>query len=189
MERIVDAAETVFADVGYAAATTTRIAQEANVAIGSVYEFFADKQAVAQTLAARYITALPTLYHADPGDADDDPPRLDLVLAGTVDAADRMIRRHPALGPLLQADPKPVDDHSLRRSLHAGLTDHLHRLLATRLPSTDPTRGHAIATMCAMLVRFALEQLAATAPDDRAALVAEIKLAVAAYLAGSLPPP
>ncbi|GAA3214533.1 TetR family transcriptional regulator [Actinocorallia longicatena] len=50
---MLDACAELLDEGGYDALSTTRIAQRANVAIGSVYQFFPDKRAVAQALALR----------------------------------------------------------------------------------------------------------------------------------------
>jgi AcrR family transcriptional regulator len=48
------AAATVFTEVGYAAATTQQIADQANAAIGSIYQFFPDKLAIFHALEAEH---------------------------------------------------------------------------------------------------------------------------------------
>lgn len=50
---MLDACAEILDESGYDGLSTTRIAQRAEVAIGSVYQFFPDKQAVAQALALR----------------------------------------------------------------------------------------------------------------------------------------
>lgn len=50
---MLDACAEILDEDGYDGLTTTRIAQRAEVAIGSVYQFFPDKRAVAQSLALR----------------------------------------------------------------------------------------------------------------------------------------
>ncbi|GLW64486.1 TetR family transcriptional regulator [Actinomadura rubrobrunea] len=50
---MLDACAEILDEDGYDGLTTTRIAQRADVAIGSVYQFFPDKRAVAQALALR----------------------------------------------------------------------------------------------------------------------------------------
>ncbi|ORB58212.1 TetR family transcriptional regulator [Mycobacteroides saopaulense] len=44
--RILDAAAHVFADFGYAAGTTNRIAERADVSIGSLYQYFPNKDSI-----------------------------------------------------------------------------------------------------------------------------------------------
>ena len=47
-------AEAIFIEQGYAAATTKGIAAVAEVPIGTLYQFFPDKEAILQALAERY---------------------------------------------------------------------------------------------------------------------------------------
>jgi AcrR family transcriptional regulator len=53
VQRMLDACAEILDEDGYDRLSTTRIAQRADVAIGSVYQFFPDKRAVAQALALR----------------------------------------------------------------------------------------------------------------------------------------
>ena len=55
VEKILDAAAAVFDEVGYDAATTHLIAAKAGTAIGSVYQFFADKAAIFYAMELRHI--------------------------------------------------------------------------------------------------------------------------------------
>jgi AcrR family transcriptional regulator len=50
---MLDACAEILDEYGYDGLSTTRIAQRADVAIGSIYQFFPDKRAVAQALALR----------------------------------------------------------------------------------------------------------------------------------------
>lgn len=52
--RILDVAEALFVAQGYAATTTNEIAKQAQVPIGSLYQFFSDKKAIVQALTVRY---------------------------------------------------------------------------------------------------------------------------------------
>ena len=54
MEHLLDAADALFAEVGFEQATTNAIAARAGSPIGSLYQFFADKGALLQALANRY---------------------------------------------------------------------------------------------------------------------------------------
>src|SRR2546429_2624375 len=59
---ILDAAETVFARMGYEEATTNHIAAQAQISPGSLYQFFANKEEIAQALASRYTEELQQAY-------------------------------------------------------------------------------------------------------------------------------
>uniref|UniRef100_A0AAU3H8F8 TetR/AcrR family transcriptional regulator n=1 Tax=Streptomyces sp. NBC_01401 TaxID=2903854 RepID=A0AAU3H8F8_9ACTN len=54
-ERILTAAAHVFAEYGYAAGTTNRIAERARISIGSLYQYFPNKDAVLAELLVRHI--------------------------------------------------------------------------------------------------------------------------------------
>jgi AcrR family transcriptional regulator len=51
---LIDAAAELFAEKGYEATTMTEIAQRAGAAIGSLYQFFPSKEALAEALFNRY---------------------------------------------------------------------------------------------------------------------------------------
>ncbi|WP_312867911.1 TetR/AcrR family transcriptional regulator [Amycolatopsis pithecellobii] len=54
-ERILTAAAHVFAEHGYAAGTTNRIAERARISIGSLYQYFPNKDAILAELVIRHV--------------------------------------------------------------------------------------------------------------------------------------
>lgn len=57
VERILDAAARIFHEQGYAGATTNDIADEADVSVGSLYQYFPNKDALLVALTKRHIEA------------------------------------------------------------------------------------------------------------------------------------
>ncbi|WP_133740153.1 TetR family transcriptional regulator [Actinorugispora endophytica] len=55
VQRMLDACAELLDEGGYTELSTTRIAERAGVAIGSVYQFFPDKKAITQALGLRYL--------------------------------------------------------------------------------------------------------------------------------------
>src|SRR3954452_16634060 len=55
LEHVLDTADTLLAREGAGALSMSRVAEEAGVSIGSVYQYFPDKGAVAEALALRYL--------------------------------------------------------------------------------------------------------------------------------------
>jgi len=55
VEHILRSAEALFAEVGFENATTNAIASRAGVSIGSLYQFFASKEAILEAMAAHYL--------------------------------------------------------------------------------------------------------------------------------------
>ncbi len=62
VEKILDAAAEIFAEVGYEAATTHVIAARANTAVGSLYQFFPDKSAIFNALEIRHVKRVRAMW-------------------------------------------------------------------------------------------------------------------------------
>jgi AcrR family transcriptional regulator len=74
--RILTAAAHVFTDHGYAAGTTNRIAERAGISIGSLYQYFPNKDSILAELLTRHLdngsaTAAKALAGALPGPIED----------------------------------------------------------------------------------------------------------------------
>ena len=54
-QRIIAAAARVFGEYGYAAGTTNRIAEEARISIGSLYQYYPNKDAILAELLTRHL--------------------------------------------------------------------------------------------------------------------------------------
>lgn len=61
---ILNAASEVFAEVGYEAATIHQIAERADTSIGSMYQFFANKDAILKALVERYVERATAVFAA-----------------------------------------------------------------------------------------------------------------------------
>lgn len=62
VKTILDMAETLFLEKGYEAVTTNEIAQRASTSIGSLYQFFPNKEAILQAIVERYRIELREMY-------------------------------------------------------------------------------------------------------------------------------
>jgi AcrR family transcriptional regulator len=58
VERLLAAADRLLAREGAAALTTTRVAEEGGMSVGTVYNWFPDKESIAEALALRYWSEL-----------------------------------------------------------------------------------------------------------------------------------
>lgn len=184
MERVLDAAEEIFVEKGYDGATTNQIAARAGTSIGSIYEFFSNKQALAQKLAERYESELTALYDEV---VVDDPRGRDAIVDKVVDALADFYARHPGMGPLLRSSRGSEDLDKTGQKLQASLTDHIERLIAIRRATEDSDHRHIVAEMCAAVVRSVLDEVAGRPDNERKQLVDELKVVLIAYLRSALP--
>src|SRR4051812_35192803 len=72
VESVLEAAARVFVKEGYAKATTNRIASAAGVSVGSLYQYFPSKDAIAVELLRRYRDGLVALIDSRLGNVTPD---------------------------------------------------------------------------------------------------------------------
>ena len=110
VDALLEGAARVLKRVGYARATTNRIAEAAGVSVGTLYEYFADKDAVFDALIERQIEAVVEAMRDEPRD-----PRAPLV--STLDRVIRRAMRALPHGPELLRALEHVPDSAFRRRL------------------------------------------------------------------------
>jgi AcrR family transcriptional regulator len=105
---ILEAAAQVFARHGYAAGTTNRIAERAGVSIGTLYQYFPNKDALLVAIAERHISEAERLLRAVMTELIRRPPPLRDGLQLMVSAAIESHRHEPRLHRVLfEEAPRP----------------------------------------------------------------------------------
>ncbi|MEU9510453.1 TetR family transcriptional regulator [Micromonospora sp. NPDC048170] len=177
---MLDACAELVDEVGYEGLTTTLLAERAEVAIGSVYQFFPDKRAIVQALTLRTMESY--LQRLDERFASDDMTHWwDGVDAG-IDEYITMHRTVPGFRTLHFGDV--VDLHLLdeQRDNNGVIADQLARVLAERFGLTDvpDLRFHLeIAVEAAdALIKLAFRRL----PEGDERVLVEAKALIREYL-------
>lgn len=168
LERILDAAAQVFSRHGYASGTTNRIASEASMSIGSLYQYFPNKDAILLALARRHVRATADQLRACFVEHHDPDTLIPVVIDAMVDvhAADAalhevLFEQAPrsaelvaelavleeelvvAVASLLREAPEPIAPErvvDVARVLVATVESLVHRLVATSRPVMDVRR-------------------------------------------------
>lgn len=180
VERILDAAEQVFAEVGFGSATTNQIAVQAGTSIGSLYEFFPNKEALARSLAERYITQIGPVYEAL---LVDEPTLLgsELVI-GIVESFDRYFRDHPGAVPLLNGRLTSPELLAAGEKLQAAMVAGIDRLFAIRRPDVLAEHRITVASILAEIIR-SMWMMADSVPlSRRRVIVRETERMIIGYL-------
>jgi AcrR family transcriptional regulator len=205
IEVVLEGAARVLARRGYAAATTNRIAAEAGVSVGTVYEYFAGKDAVFEALIQREIGALVRAFQAQgfggdtrvadaagPADgarragaaAGADGARLEDEVRGLIAAGMQAMRHGPELYRVLETVPGAA----FRRHL-AGAREIVVDLVRQLLERHRDEVRVADLGLAAFVVVSAVEGVGTNADagvfDER--LARELVSLVVSYLTG--PPP
>ena len=166
-QRILDSAAHVFAEYGYAAGTTNRIAEHAELSIGSLYQYFPNKDAILHALMDAHVNAGAKLLGERlsgglPERLDDalrvfvratidnhrDNPRLHQVLFAEAPRAPAFLSRmHDLETVMVDAAARLLDEHPAvhasgrltARVVVATVESLVHRLIASP-DSVDPQR-------------------------------------------------
>jgi AcrR family transcriptional regulator len=182
MAQLLDAAAVVFAEAGYANATTNAVAARAGVSPGTLYQFFRNKEALAEGLAERYRTALEQA-HQQAFDTGLASLPLPLLIARMVGPMIEVNVANPGFKALFTAVDMPTHLGAPARRLHAAVVDRIGGMLAARyphLPAEDVRRTAIVATQ----IFGALLGTIVSADDaDREQWVAELERALVGYLA------
>src|ERR1700728_3241585 len=134
----------VFAEKGYEAATMTEIAARAGAPIGSLYQFFPSKEALADMLVKNYVALLTADLDALEARARDIDAR------ALVEGLFSMLRGHPqeraATMPLAEAR---MDERTSRETFRYLLRKRIAAILRARSPtlSAEAARDRAIVVL------------------------------------------
>lgn len=184
--QILDAAATVFAETGYQAATTNAIATAARVSPGSLYQFFANKEAIAEALADRFARQLRAAHDA----AFDDRAGvaalpLDQLLDRVVDPIVAVNVANPGIKTLLATD-LPARLAAPVLPLQEAVSGRIEAVIAARAPDVPASDRARLAAVSLQIFKAVLPMALGADPAERPVLVAELKRALYGYLAPSI---
>lgn len=172
-----EAAVGCFVEKGYEATTMTEIAARAGAAIGSLYQFFPTKEALAQALVEQYAQAV----YAELGKLAEQS-----VQWNTDELAERLCafliafrKRHPAFEMLAESVSTPaVDGMIIRRRIRA----ELQALLARRAPRRPAEDMYAAAVVVQQMMKAAIAIQAEPGMPGRQAALSALQHAMQLYL-------
>lgn len=173
--KLLAAAEAVIAEKGYELTTMCAIAERAGSAIGSVYQFFPNKDAVAEALRARYVGEVEALWweladHAQTLTAE-------VLVAELVKAEVDFAQRHRAFLALLDA---PVTANSWKR--RERIANGIARLLMTSNPQMARVEALEAGAVVHQIVKGMLTLYARPGVKKRARIVKEFEAVLLGYL-------
>jgi AcrR family transcriptional regulator len=184
LRRVLDAADDVLAAEGAEAFTTTRLAEAAGVSIGSVYRFFPDKEAIVEALAVRYWSDFEDLVagvvEADEAQPLDDPVGavLDVLVAG--------FRARPGFLGLWFGGLRTERVRDATRPTRTAIARSIERLLARHWPNATRRTRMRVSEMAVLAGDGLLREAFRRNPRGDAAVVAESKAMLRAYIAERL---
>lgn len=177
---LLDAAEAVFGESGFEAATMTAIAERSGTSIGGLYRYFPDKPAIAQALLHDYFRQAERFWAALPGEARDLP--VAALAERMVEGMEAFVAGHPAYLPLNAAPVKFSKNPESRRNLHSLFA----QVLMARQPALDGVRAQLITRVVLQLLRGLMDLYGEQPVAERPAISAEFQRALTLYLQEAL---
>lgn len=175
---LLEAAATCFATKGYDGTTMTQVATHAGASIGSLYQFFATKEVLAQALVDSHAQALQaevsTLDERSRGwnNAELAAALCDMLIAYR--------RSRPTFALLAGAVGSLPPE--LTRSIRQGLRLRLAELLLQRIPQLDKKSASAAAVVVLQWTKSAATLAGEPELRGREAALAQVRLALRLYL-------
>jgi AcrR family transcriptional regulator len=184
IDAILDAAEQVLAESGYESVTTNAIAARADTSIGSLYQFFPNKDAILQALGMRYIDRCRETFAPLLSPAAVDLP-MDVWIDRIVDALDSVQQSNVGFKELFGSATTPelaAADNAMHRQFIIGLDS----ALAARMPQLDPERRLVCAEVGVLTAEAIMPLLAESTGERRALVLSEMKALLTAYMERTL---
>jgi AcrR family transcriptional regulator len=179
--QLLRAAGEVFAEVGYERATTNAIAAKAGVSPGTLYQFFPNKQALAEALATQYAEQNAAV-HAHAFDFDPTGVSLRELISRTLDPFLAFRQGAPGYHALLMGTAVSAELSERVRSLHEGLKQRLAKLMLLRCPHMRPNVVQQCAEVSVQIVKGLLPLTLQGTAEQRKAGAREMKLVLERYL-------
>lgn len=184
-QRILAAAAHVFAEHGYAAGTTNRIAERARVSIGSLYQYYPNKDTILVELMTAHVETGVALIHSHltgglPDSLDD---TLRLIVRATIENH----RDHPGLHRVLfEEAPRPPEFLRMLHDYEATIVSLTQQLLANhsqvRVSDTGTAGRLVVATIESLVHRL----IASPNPIDTQRFEDELVAMLTRYLEAAL---
>ena len=185
LARVLEAADDLLADEGAAAFTTTRIAEQAGVPVGSVYRFFEDKEAIVETLAVRYWAEFEALVAGLAARAAG-AARPASPSATVLEALAAGFRARPGFLALWYGGLRSERVRAATRPARTAITASVAEILRAYWPGVGDDVAQTTAEMVVLAGDGLLREAFRRLPDGDTGLLAEAATMLDAYLAARL---
>ena len=182
MAELLDAAAEVFAAQGYAKASTNAIAAAAGASPGTLYQFFKNKEAIAEALTERYVKRLREA-HGEAFQLEVADLPLKEMLDKIIDPLVAFDRANPGFYALLSDPHLSTELASAKRPAQKLMFERLAEIIEKRAPGLPPEQRTRTAEVSVHIFRGLLPMIMAASETELPAVVAETKAALHAYLA------
>ena len=184
LARIASAAGELCAELGADAVTMEAIAARAETSIGSLYQFYPNRDALLHAVAERYAADLFALLDAAVDVPDVTAVPLETLVDAVLEPFVAFHRTHPGYFPILFAPQGSGALRSVRGELRERLARRADRLFEARAPELPPAKRRRLALTAVEAARALMQYIELSVPrGGRRALRDELRAMLVAYLA------
>jgi AcrR family transcriptional regulator len=180
LARMLAAADALIATEGADAITTTRIAAEAGISVGSVYRYLPHRGAIIEALAQYYLGLLEEQMEALAADAEGRPD--DDVVSAAIDSFAAFYRDHPGFRALWFGRHMTAEALELDRAHKLRMAKRIRALLVARGLGRNDKRTLRISQVIQLSTDAVMQEAFRSSAKGDKALLEQLKLMVRGYL-------
>jgi AcrR family transcriptional regulator len=177
---LLDAAAWVIAETGYEAATMSAIATRAHASIGSLYQFFPNKEVITQALRIHYSRTFDEL--CVPLSRQSRTMNLEDLVRHLIGLTVSFIDSHPAFLALMDAPASTRTPAAIRRVIRDRFTE----MLLLKKPRMSRAKAGQLASVILKILKGMNELYAESPPREKPHCIQEFKIVLLSYLKSRL---
>ncbi|MEM6283995.1 MAG: TetR/AcrR family transcriptional regulator [Chloroflexota bacterium] len=181
VNKILDAAAELIVEMGYADITTNHIADRADTSVGSLYQYFKNKDTVLEALADRYLEQLHVVLDEGFRDVAAQMSLLDVVdyfLEGTL----KFYTMYPGFEPLFFGAVKTDSLEAIGHTAYMDMVTMMQAVLQQHFPQRTPEDIQPIAHTIISMCKLQLPHRHHLPPELRPAYVQQVMAMARAYV-------
>jgi AcrR family transcriptional regulator len=179
IDLILLAAAETFGDLGYESATTNAIAARAGISPGSLYQFFKNKEDIANALSERYAEQLSGV---ELGTGGVEPATLESAVHAAIVPIVEFNRANPGYKALFARTDMPASMREAVAPVRENLHGRIRAGVARLLPQLDDGDLERTVLVVMHMVQGLMPLIVAAPDAERAALMRELERSLVAYL-------
>jgi AcrR family transcriptional regulator len=182
IHKLLNAAEQLFAEVGYDNTTTNAIAARADTSIGSLYQFFPNKEAILYAVIQRYLREMREFFDQNLTPEVVGTIRLDEFLERLIHGVAQLRASHAGFRPVFFASQSSPELVEATASLQNEIIDRIEALLALHVPDLSHQQRYICSRTCVVIFQALMSFAMDLQGMERTLQLDELRTVLLAYL-------
>ncbi len=183
LARMIDVADRIMASEGADAITTTRIAADAGISVGSVYRYLPHRGAIIEALAQHYLGLLEDQLESMIAGLESGAWGQTDLVGEAVDAFAEFYRAHPGFRVLWFGRHLTAETQELDRAHKLAMATRLRTVLVARGLGRDDPWTLRVSQVIQLSTDAVIQEAFRADPDGDEALLDQLKTMIRGYLA------